>query len=302
MRVFVTGATGFIGSAVVAELQKRGHSVVGLARSEAAARRLAEMGASAHGGDLSDLASLAAGARSADGVIHLAFGLDFSRYLELAEHDRRVVAAMASELEGSDRGLVATSVTTLLADGVLGTELDGPAPGNPIGARAATEEAVMAAAGRGVRACAVRLPPSVHGAGDRGFVPALIGCAQRTGVSAYLADGANRWPAVHRLDAARLFCDALEGAAPGARFHAAADEGVPLRDIAQSIGAGLELPTRSIDSAAAQAHFDWLALFVGIDNPVSSALTHSTLSWRPQESSLLEDLRSPDYFATAAAA
>ena len=296
MRVFLTGATGFIGEAIVRELLTAGHEVLGLARSAAAADTLARLGVEAHRGELSDTDSLAAGARACEGVIHTAFIHDFSAYAAAAETDRRAVEALAGALEGSGKPFVLTSGTALLAPGRTGTEEDAPAPGSAAGLRAASEATALAAAGRGVRASVVRLPPSVHGTGDHGFVPALIEIARRTRVSAFIDDGANRWPAVHRLDAARLFRLALEHAAPGARLHAAAEEGVTLCAIAQAIGAGLGVPVRSLAKDEARTHFDWLASFVAIDNRTSSALTREALGWSPKESGLLMDMKESGYF------
>jgi nucleoside-diphosphate-sugar epimerase len=293
MRVFVTGATGFIGSAIVGELLAAGHEVLGLVRSDASADTLARLGVGAHRGELSDTDSLVAGARACEGVIHTAFIHDFSQFDANVEIDRRAVAALAGALEGSGKPLVITSGTALLAPGHTGTEQDAPRPGAP---RAASEAIVLAAAGRGVRGSIVRLPPSVHGAGDHGFVPALIGIARRTGVAAFVGDGANRWPAVHRLDAARLFWLALEQAAPGARLHGAAEDGIPMRAIAEAIGAGLGVPVRSLTEDEAATHFDWMARFVAIDNPTSSALTRSSLGWNPREPELLTDMRDSGYF------
>ena len=295
MRVFVTGATGFIGSAIVRELLTAGHAVLGLARNDAAAESLAQSGVEAHRGELSDTGSLAAGASASDGVIHTAFIHDWSIAREVAaEADRQAVEALAGALEGSGRPLVITSGTALLAPGRLATEE--AAPVSAATPRAASEAAVLAAAGRGVRASVVRLPPSVHGTGDHGFVPMLIDAARRTGVAAFVGDGANRWPAVHRLDAARLFRLALEQAAPGARLHGVAEEGVPMREIAQTIGTGLGVPVRSLTADEARAHFDWFAHFVAIDNPTSSARTRSSLGWSPQEAELLADMRDGGYF------
>ena len=296
MRVFLTGATGFIGEAIVRELLPAGHQVLGLARSDAAADTLARLGVEAHRGDLSETESLVAGARACDGVIHTAFIHDFSAYATAAETDRRAVAAMTAALEGSGKPFVLTSGTALLAPGRIGTEDDAPAPGSAASLRAAAEATALAAAARGVRASVVRLPPSVHGTGDHGFVPTLIDIARRTGVSAFIGDGANRWPAVHRLDAARLFRLALERAAPGAGLHAVAEEGVPLAAIAQAIGTGLGVSVRSLARDQAGAHFDWIAAFVAIDNPTSSALTRAVLGWLPKESGLLMDLKETGYF------
>jgi nucleoside-diphosphate-sugar epimerase len=298
MRVFVTGATGFIGSAIVRELMAAGHEVLGLVRSDAAADRLAQSGAEAHRGELSDTDRLAAGARACDGVIHTAFIHDWSISRDVAaEADLRAVEAMAGALEGTGKPLVITSGTALLPPGRLATE-----EGEPVSAavpRAASEAAVQAAAGRGVRAAVVRLPPSVHGTGDHGFVPMLIDIARRTGVAAFVGDGANRWPAVHRLDAARLFRLALEQAAPGARLHGVAEEGVPMSAIAQTIGTGLGVPVRSLTADEARKHFDWFAHFVAIDNPTSSTHTRDSLGWRPQGPELLADMRDGGYFPRA---
>ena len=296
MRVFVTGATGFIGAAIVRELLTAGHEVLGLARSNAAADTLTRLGVDAHRGELSDLESLAAGARECDGVIHAAFIRNFSAYVASVETDRQAVETLAATLDGSGKPFVSTSVTTLLAPGRTGTEEDA-LPESTLGTRAASEKTALAAAGRGVRASVVRLPPTVHGVGDHGFVPTLIDIARRTGISAFIDDGANRWPAVHRLDAARLFRLALEHALPGARLHAVAEEGVTLRAIAEVIGVGLGVPVLSLAKDKARTHFDWLARFVRIDNPTSSALTRNSLGWRPQEPELLTDIRKSGYFA-----
>ena len=301
MKVFVTGATGFIGSAVVKELLGAGHQVLGLTRSEAGAKALAQMGADVHRGELSDPDSLAAGAGACDGVAHLAFDHGFGTTpLDVgAGMDRRAVEAMTGALEGTGKPLVMTSGTLLLAFGRAGaptfTEEDAPVSLDV--PRAASEDAALQAAERGVRSSVIRLSPSVHGAGDHGFVPILIETARRTGVSAYIGEGANRWPAVHRLDAASLYRLALEKAAPGARLHGVAEEGVPLKAIAETIGAGLGLPVRSLSPDEAPAHFGWIAMFVGTDGPTSSALTRRTLGWDPQGPGLLTDVRENGYFA-----
>jgi nucleoside-diphosphate-sugar epimerase len=299
MRVFVTGATGFIGSAIVGELLSARHQVLGLARSDAAADTLAGLGVEACRGELSDTDSLAAGARVSDGVIHTAYNHDWSTPREVAaETDRRAVEALAGALEGSAKPFVLASGTlmlALLAPGRIATEADAHA--SAAIPRAASELAVQAAAGRGVRASVVRLSPTVHGAGDHQFVPTLIDIARRTGVAAFVGDGANRWPAVHRLDAARLFRLALEKAAPGARLHGVAEEGVPMRAIAQTIGTALSLPVTSLTADEAQAHFGWLAPFVAMDNPTSSAITRRSLGWRPREPGLLTDMRDGGYFS-----
>ena len=296
MRVFLTGATGFLGEAIVRELQEAGHEVLGLARNPAKAAELARAGVEAHIGDLGDLESLAAGAAAADGVIHTAFGHDFSKYREAGETDRVAFEAMASALDGSGKPLVITSGTTIVAIGRLVTEDQAAREDAPSGVRAPSEHALAAASGRSVRGVAVRLPPSVHDEADSGFVLALIGVARAKGVSAYVGDGMNRWPAVHRLDAARLFRLALEKAPAGA-LHGAAEEGVAMREIAEAISEGLGVPVRSIDVEEAKDHFDWMAMFVGVDNPTSSAITRDRTGWDPQRPGLLADMRQSGYFA-----
>ena len=297
MRVFVTGATGFIGSAIVRDLLAAGHEVLGLARNDDAVANLAKVGVKAHRGELSDTDGLAEGARACDGVIHTAFIHDFSAYATSLEADRRAIEALARALEGSDKPFVVTYGTASLASGRLGTEEDAPAPGSAGWLRAESEAMVLAAAGRGVRSIVMRLPPSVHGAGDHGFVPMLIDIARRKGFAAYIADGANRWPAVHRVAAARLYRLALEKAVPGSRLHGVAEEGVPMREIAEAIGAGLGIPVRSLSPDEARTHFDWMAGFVAIDNPTSSALTRNALGWQPDGPELLTDMRENGYFS-----
>lgn len=290
MRVFVTGATGFIGSAVVAELIGAGHQVLGLCRSEEKAAALAAAGAEVHRGSIEDLDSLKAGAARSDGVIHLAFNHDFSRFAANCEDDRRVIAALGAALAGSKRPLIVTS----------GTGLANAEPGQPaiednatLGSdqipRAASEEAAMAVAQDGGNVSVVRLP-QVHDTARQGLVSYAIAMYRDKGECVYVGDGANRWPAVHVLDVARLYRLAIEKAAPGAKYHAVAEEGVSLRDIAQALGRRLQLPVRSIAKEDTQAFFGWLAMFVGYDVPASSLKTRQQLGWQPEGPGLIADL------------
>jgi nucleoside-diphosphate-sugar epimerase len=296
MRVFVTGATGFIGSAIVQELIGAGHQVLGLARSDAGGRSLAAAGAKAHWGTLDDLESLKRGTAESEGVIHTAFNHDFvnvSRELA-AKADLLAIEAIGAALAGSGRPF-------LISSGMAGRteedEGDGSFPRLP------SERVTLALATKGVRTSVVRLPPSVHGEGDHGLVPALIGIARAKGASAYIGEGQNRWPAVHRLDAARLYRLALEKAplekAPaGSRFHAVAEEGVPTREIAEVIGRRLNLPVVSKSPEQAADHFGWLGHFFAMDRVASSARTREWLGWRPTQAGLISDLDHPRYFGT----
>jgi nucleoside-diphosphate-sugar epimerase len=298
MKVFVTGATGYIGSAVVRELLEASHQVLGLARSDAAAARLASAGAEVHRGALDDLNSLYDGARAADGVIQLAFNniSETTDFAAACQADLRAVETIGAALEGTGSPFVVTSGTAGLARlGLLrpGTEEDVPDPTVP---RVASENAAVALSGRGVRSSVVRLPLSVHGEGDHGFVPGLIGIARAKGVSAFVGDGSNRWPAVHRLDAACLFRLAVEAAPAGSRLHGAGEEGVPFREIALAIGRQLHLPVVSIEASDAGDHFGFLAPMVSADNPTSSALTRQRLGWQPQGPGLIEDIEQGHYF------
>jgi len=297
MRVFVTGATGFIGSAIVRELITAGHKVLGLARSDAAAKSLAAAGAKVHRGDLEDLDSLRSGAAASDGVIHTGFIHDFSRFKAVCETDRHAIEALGSALVGSDRPLIVTSGTALVRPGHLATEENAPAASSTI-PRAASEEAATSVAARGVRVAVVRLSPSVHGDGDHGFVPILIRIARENGASAYVGDGLNRWTAVHRFDAADLFRLALEKGSAGARFHGVAEEGIAFRNIAEVIGRRLNVPVVAKSSEEAANHFGWFAHFAGLDCPASSKLTQERLGWRPRQPALIPDLDRARYFET----
>jgi nucleoside-diphosphate-sugar epimerase len=286
MRVFVTGATGFIGTAVVEDLIAHGHTVLGLARSDDKAAALAKTGAEVLRGTLADLDSLRSSAAAADGVIHTAFNHDFSKYADNAEEDRRVLEEMAKALEGTNKPLISTSGLMGLAPGGVATE--DMAPGG-MGAMRKSEE-VLAAAARGVRAMTVRLPPCTHEGVDGGFAPLIIAAARANGVSAYVGDGRNRWPAGHRRDAASLYRLALEKGTAGARYHAVGDEGIAFRDIAEAIGKRLNLPVVSKTQDEAGAHFGFLGMFAGLDAPASATLTRKALGWTPTHPGLIADI------------
>src|SRR5579859_2962826 len=298
MRVLVTGASGWIGSAVVPELIGADHEVVGLARSDASAAALVAAGASVVRGSIDDLDVLRDAAARADGVIHLAFKHEIAfsgGFQEAAESDRRAVETIADALAGTDRPFVIASGTAGLVPGGVATEADGhgtpPAhlTGGPL-TRWGTAQLTLSLASRGVRASVLRLPPTVHGEGDNGFLATVVRVARDTGISGYLGDGSNRWPAVHRLDAAHLFRLALEHAPAGTTLHAIDDEGVPIRAIAEVIGCHLGVPTASISPGDATSHFTWMSGFIGLDSPASSTLTRELLGWQPTQPRLIEDL------------
>jgi nucleoside-diphosphate-sugar epimerase len=299
MRVFVTGATGFIGSAVVSELIDAGHEVVGLTRSDEGAAVVRAAGAQPLRGTLEDLDTLGGAAAAADGVIHTAYNHDFSRMEEAAQMDLRAIESLGTALEGSDRPLVITTGTALIKPGSVVTENDAIDPATAAHPRAGAEPMAKAFATRGVRSSIVRPGASVHGEGDHGFVPVLIGIARDKGASAYIGDGSNRWPAVHRLDAAHLYRLALENGPAGSVFHAVGDEGVPTREIAEIIGRHLGVPTVSIAAEDAADHFGWMGAFFSLDAPASSALTQERLGWRPTHIGLVEDLEQGHYFQSA---
>ncbi|MCX2561209.1 SDR family oxidoreductase [Acetobacter farinalis] len=295
MRVFVTGATGWVGSAVVAELIAAGHVVTGLARSDAGADKLAATGAQVVRGVIENLDILRAAARQSDAVIHTAFNHDWAHFAESCAADKCAIEALGAELAGTERPLIVTTGVALLAPGRLATEADKAPPVTEAFPRA-SEAAVENLLSQGLRATTVRLAPTVHGVGDHGFVPYLARIARESGVSAYIGDGQNRWPAVHRLDAARVYRLALDHVQEGP-FHAIAEQGIALKDIAEAIGRQFKLPVVSKSADEAADHFGWFARFVGMDAPTSSDHTRAVLGWAPEQLGLLEDLAQPTYFA-----
>lgn len=295
MRVFVTGATGFVGSAIVQELINNGHKVIGLARSEKAAKSLIEVGAEVHKGDLEDLKSLRRGAALADAVIHTGFNHDFSKFKENCEKDKNAIEALSSVLAGSDRQLIITSAIGILPKGQIVTEETLPISGPNANPRVASEEAAASAIARGAKVSIVRLPPSVHGEGDHGFVSNLIGIARAKGIAAFVDEGNNTWPAVHRLDAAHLFRLVLERGVSGV-YHAVAEEGVPFREIANVIGRRLNMPVVSKTLEEANNYFTWFTHFAMMDIRSSSDITRKQLGWHPTQPGLMEDLNSSCYF------
>ena len=286
MRVFLTGATGFIGTAVAQELIGHGHTVLGVARTDEAAKTLASRGVEPHKGDLTDHASFIAGAQACDAVVHCAFIHDFSKFMENIEIEKATVIAMLDALEGSGKPLITTSGVALLAPGETATEAHAAARQG----RGETEGLVRDAASRGLKTAVIRLPPITHQDGDGGFLGPLVGSAKEKGKAAYIGDGANRWPAGNRADAAVLYRLALERGEPGAAYHAVGDEGVPARDIAAAIGQRLGLPVESIAPEAAMAHFGWLGMFASVDMPATSRITQDALGWKPTHTGLIEDI------------
>ncbi|MGN7800276.1 SDR family oxidoreductase [Leifsonia sp. 22587] len=302
MRVFVTGASGWIGSAVVSELVAGGHEVVGLARSDRSAEAVRSAGAETVRGDLDTLDVLASTAASSDAVVHLAFKHDFSDYAASGRTERAVMETFLDVLDGSGKPLLFASGVALISPGRVVTEEDGSPFSGPDAPRGGVEPLALGAVDRGIRPVALRFAPTVHGDGDHGFMAELVRVARATGVAGYVGDGSGRWPAVHRSDAGRLVALALAQPDAARVVHAVAEEGVPSRAIAEAIGRGADVPVASIDPAEVESHFGWIGAFFGLDIPASSALTRQRLGWEPVGPTLLEDLATPSYFERAAAA
>jgi nucleoside-diphosphate-sugar epimerase len=302
MHVFVTGGTGQTGPAIVAELVAAGHTVTGLARSDTSAARLESLGATPHRGSLDDLDSLRRGAESAEGVVHMAFGGDFADPDGLIRRDCAAIEALGQALAGTGKPFVSTSGTLVMRAGRVSTEQDAPDPDSVAAFRVPGEQACVGFADRGVRASVVRLAPTVHGPGDHGFIPALVAAARRAGISAYIGDGANRWPAIHRFDAARLFRLALEKAPAGSVVHGVGESAVTIKSVAEQIARILDIPTTSLTLEQATEHLGnpFLATFFSLDVPVSSEHTQALLGWTPKHATLLEDLETGDYFTPEA--
>jgi nucleoside-diphosphate-sugar epimerase len=294
MRIFVTGASGWIGSAVVRDLVDAGHEVVGLARSDESAGVITGLGAEVQRGDLDDLDSLRRGAAGSDGVVHLGYNHDFSDMQGAAQTDLAAITTMGEVIEGTDKLLLVASGVAGLRPGQLATEQDMPDPSTH--PRIASAEATLALASSGVRSVVARFAPTVHGPGDKGFVATLVGVARERGVSGFIGDGAGRWPAVHRFDAATLVRRAVEDAPAGTVLHVIAEEGIPTRTIAEAIGRGLDLPVESIAPEDAPAHFGWIGMFFGADVPASNAATRERFAWDPVHPGLIDDLDAGSYF------
>ncbi len=293
MRVFVTGAAGFIGTATTKELLANGHEVIGLARNDANVETIEKLGAKAHRGSLEDIDSLKSAAKDADGVIHLAFIHDFSKFVENGQIDARAIEAMGSVMEGTGKPLIVTSGVGMLSPGEMATEdMMRHQPGMP----RVSESAVFAFNDRGVRTMAIRLPQVHGGEGKAGFVGYLFNVARDKGLSAYVGDGSNRWSAAHRTDVAKLYRLALEKGSAGKAYHAVADEAVPVRDLAELFARILNVEAKSLTPDEAAAHFGFMAMFAGLDMPASSALTQQWLGWKPKEIGVLEDIGQPGYF------
>ncbi|MEY2932606.1 MAG: hypothetical protein RL033_3355 [Pseudomonadota bacterium] len=292
MRVFVTGATGWIGTAVLKELRGAGHSVLGMAHSEAGAEKLKAQGVEVYRGDIREPRSLVEGVRSTDATIHLAFHMDFSDYPKMNQIDRDAIGAMLQGMAGTNKAFVGTNGTLVVSrPGQVALETDEAMPSSPLAVRLQAERLVLEASKRGVRGSVIRLAPTVHGAGDKGFIAMLIQLAREKKLAGYVDDGSNHWPAVHREDAARLYRLAVESAPPGTVLHGTAEEGIAMRSIAEVIGKGAGVPTKSVPAAEAGAHFGWMSMVVGVDDRASSEATRQLLGWKPEQPGLLDDMR-----------